>query len=460
MKAFSAFLVVAVFGINNICSASNLWEVCGPSTNNELQSRAKAAYQDAVDWLKSQQNDRYGWDHDVTSRVVLSLQLTNKTWFNDDDLNSQLNVKEMEIELLAKLSHVNSYESDSGSDSKSTEDDDQNQRDPLSAGRLAYPIIALHSTCHDVTDFHGHDLIELLNSKIEIFPDGDFNHFFQYAWALLALCTTNSDISASYIKEIKDGQLEDGGFQLGTDVTAMVVTALSCVRSKTKYDVHVDVDDILQRAVNKLLATQNMDATFGNINANVLVVQALHAAADVDVDPSNWQCENVMDHILNVQDDNTGAFAIAVLTTMQVLPSLTGTNFGAVDNAHCKDDEDGGEDPTVIGYPITMQLIVRNDISGDGLLGSYNTQILNGTSLYNAMLHISEETAGTDGAFVFVATDTAWGHSIRTIFGVSASVTDKLYWSISNSDGRLNTGADGYFPEDGDIISFKYTSWA
>ncbi|XP_070571695.1 cobalamin binding intrinsic factor-like isoform X2 [Ptychodera flava] len=426
--------------------------VCGPDTSGQLQSAAAQAYDKAVDWLKSQQNDQYGWDQGITPRVVMSLQASSdNSWYNEDDLLSEITVKQMENELLQTLSHkpCKSGSDSSASQESSEEADGPTPRDPLTAGRLAYPIMALHSTCRDVTDFHGHDLIDLINRKIMRYPEGDFNHFYQYGFAVLALCTTGSVVKQEYIDEIRNGQHEDGGFTIGTDVTAIVVMALSCVHDKTS----LDVDETLQKAVDNLLASQKDDGSFGNINTNSLVVQALSAAG---INQSNWQCSDVMKHILAKQQ-TSGAFGLQALTTVQVLPSLTGANFGQIDDSACSSDEAEPTDDTGDGGDqlISMSLTVIDDTNGSGQLGSFQTSIVEGTNLYNAMVKIQDETN-----FEFQASSGAWGHYIEMIFGVWADPSQELFWAIYNYTEPLQTGVDSYFPENNDHIYFKYISYS
>ena len=57
--------------------------------------------------------------------------------------------------------------------------------------------------------------VDLSMSVILCVFSRNFNNYFQYGLALLALCESGAPIRTRYIREILDGQSEDGNYRYG-----------------------------------------------------------------------------------------------------------------------------------------------------------------------------------------------------------------------------------------------------
>ena len=69
-----------------------------------------------------------------------------------------------------------------------------------------------------------------------LFPNSNFNNYFQYGLALLALCQAGVEIDTTYVQEIIDGQTSAGAYQFGSG----------------KYIVKIKNMDRIAKHVNKL----------------------------------------------------------------------------------------------------------------------------------------------------------------------------------------------------------------
>ncbi|XP_077995702.1 cobalamin binding intrinsic factor-like [Glandiceps talaboti] len=430
-------------------------DVCGSDSDHEFLSAVNNSYWKAVGWLKSQQTSQWGWEH--TPSIVLSLQLTNPDWFNRDDLESQLNVKQLEIETLAALTRrkISDTKHVVGTEDVTTSDE-------LSAGELAYHILALHATCHDVTDFYGNNLVRLLERRMKDFKSENFNNYFQYSLGVLALCNTKATVKERYIEELEKGLGEDGGYLHGSDSTAMVVTALSCVSKMPEFSDNTKMKFTLQKAKMNLLSCQERDDSFGNIQTSALAAQALTAS---DVPTTVWKCESVTRNLIE-QQEISGSFGDHVMTTMQVLPSLVGSHYSNIDTTHCLNTEkDQGNETghvdlsgvNIYAETISVKISVITDVNGSGET-MLNVDVPVETSLYDIMMALSDKS---DVDFSFEAPDSLWGHYVQTINGISGDTETQYYWGIfANYHEPLSVGVDHYYPKDDDHIYFKYVSYS
>ena len=114
----------------------------------------------------------------------------------------------------------------------------------------------------------------------------------------------------------------------------------------------------------------------------------------------------------------------------------------------------------IIGFEKTVEsndyISVKIEIDyGNGLLDSYNIEILNATA-FEALKTASEE-------YNFELDTTYYeeyqSHLINKINGIGS--TDNMYWMFYINNERAPVGADQMYVEKGDIISFKLeeSSW-
>ncbi|XP_006816260.1 transcobalamin-2-like, partial [Saccoglossus kowalevskii] len=145
------------------------------------------------------------------------------------------------------------------------------QSTDLPAGNLAYYVLALYSTCHDVSDFYGHDLLQLLKQKMHNFPVESFSNPFQYSLALLALCNAESYIDSSFVNMFKGLQDDDGSYFYGdVDTTAMAAMALTCMSHMAQFVNDATINATLDGCVDYLRSRQEPSGNYANIFASAL----------------------------------------------------------------------------------------------------------------------------------------------------------------------------------------------
>ena len=79
-------------------------------------------------------------------------------------------------------------------------------------------------------------------------------------------------------------------------------------------------------------------------------------------------------------------------------------------------------------------------------------EVRNGTNAHE----ILKIAATQDSCFNFTAVMTMWGHSVRSICGISRRPADKVYWMIRIDGKSARTGIDYLKPGDGSTLVFVY----
>merc|ERR1712183_185553 len=90
----------------------------------------------------------------------------------------------------------------------------------------------LKATCHDVKSFRGVNLIKTMKEKLESFPVGEFNNFYQYSMAVLALFVNDIAVSEKYGNQLvqylsRDKRRTGRGNTCVSDTECMAIIALS-----------------------------------------------------------------------------------------------------------------------------------------------------------------------------------------------------------------------------------------
>lgn len=429
--------------------------ICGPSPN-EFIAEINNAYGKASQWLLDQRTPDWGWPFLSTATAILALQNTNSSWYSKgtEDLTAQLSIKQLEIELLAELSRSKLVDKNSSRKIRELPN--------LDPGNLAYYIIALNSTCHNVRNFYKNDLVEVLENSMRHFPEPNFNNYFQYGLALLALCKSGATIKTRYIREILDGQSEDGSYRYGTDVVSMALMAMVCVRDQVPPGYLTKYEKKIERSINYILSNQNEDHTFGNPSNTITTALAIQALAAAQPVASNWNCHNAVLSVLVAQEEE-GHFG-SQGGTIQILPFLAHKTFASVKDVQpdCQIvDTQGDAVESSDDVPkINITLVVENSVEPSAQHLSLTVEVPENSTLYNAMV-IARNMHPEQ--FRFEAELGQWGHSIKRINDVQNDDTNYYYWTILiGAPERISapTGADGIITEDQGVYIWYYKSFA
>ncbi|XP_022110521.1 gastric intrinsic factor-like isoform X2 [Acanthaster planci] len=417
----------------------------------------------ATRWLLQQQEVDWDWNGGIsTSSVVMAMQLANESWYREKALETQLAIKQLEIELLAELSRSAKL-SGCGTGSQR-----HSRLAKISVGRLALYMLALEATCHNTEDFYGNDLVEVLEHNMRRFPRKDFNNHFQYSLGVLALCQSGQGaVKLKHIRELLNGQREDGCYRFdgrGADVASMSVMALSCARGSVPTSFKSRFEQKFNKTMSCILSKQQDDASFGNGISTALASQALKAAS---VPPSVWRAEEALQRVLETQHED-GHFG-NLGATVQILPLLANRHHGSVKDikmacltqADSAGSQPGSEptDPTEQpGPPITIQIVLENSIDTNQQPVTVSVTAPAGSKLFKFLQVAMEESQGT---FRFESKMTDFGNFVTSFNGVANDDVNHRYWSILIGPNReyATTGPDGIIPEDGVDYIFRYKSY-
>lgn len=206
------------------------------------------------------------------------------------------------------------------------------QQTPGSAAKLALALVATGNDPHDFDNINPMAIVEIASAKgmIGIGP-------YEHAFGLMALVATGTPIPEAAIDAAHASQIEDGSWAFDgtldtgagdTNTTAMMVQALVAAGSE---------DEMVTRAVDYLLATQNDDGGFpyqpgaeSDANSTSLGLQALIALNDAVHSDARGKAEAAL---LKMQNASGAFFYMASMpddnafATVQAIPALAGVAF-------------------------------------------------------------------------------------------------------------------------------------
>eukprot|EP00057_Strongylocentrotus_purpuratus_P014246 XP_011668720.1 PREDICTED: uncharacterized protein CG3556 isoform X1 [Strongylocentrotus purpuratus] len=412
----------------SVLPTPDVTSICGPETNQTLAQRIQSSQWKASDWLLDQQTEDWGWDFLSTGSAILSLQLANETWKNDlESMEAQLTIKQLNIEVLREISHRHSFKE-------------------MSVGKLGYYAMALHASCHNASNFHGHNIMKHLHHRVDDFDTNQTKNYFPYSLALLALCSSGSEVPHSAIATLEEVQGDDGCFPFGVDVTSMAVMAMACMQDSFNSPQRLNpLRDMMRKGSECIMGHQTSDGWFGesNVISTALAAQALIAAGEP---PSLWRCEDALYHILDAQEED-GHFG-SQGGTIQILPLLSNRHHGSLADVQqdcpVKDVMHGipligRQDEThAVNFEISQEL--ENSVA---IFSPFLVDILPGESVYRAM-----ERARQIGYFSFESKLSQFGNYITSINNVVNDNANGLYWFIYSVDENgdqfmAETGAEG-----------------
>jgi hypothetical protein len=290
---------------------------------------AVAGAPEALDWLRTQQNDDGGFgdpgfgspDSTVgnTADAVQAIAAAGedpKTWLKGD--NTPLTF------LAANAASLSG------------------------AGETAKVILATVAAGETPRDFGGVDLVAVLESMLG--DDGKFgdetDSLFSHCWAILALKSVSRPIPAAAVDYLKSAQIEDGTWAWNFSTTvgegdnnSAALAVMALVAAGEPAD-----SDVVQKTIAHFQGQQNDDGGFPYINpsdfgtdsdanSTALVLEALIAVGE---DPATWvqgEANTPFTALAAFQNDD-GSFAWQLafpdpnfLATVQAVPALIGKSY-------------------------------------------------------------------------------------------------------------------------------------
>ena len=137
---------------------------------------------------------------------------------------------------------------------------------------LALIIQAVISLCQDPRNFSGYDLIPPLLSGFALFKKiPEFNNYFGYSLAVIALCNAGHRVPDKVVSELLHGVNRKVTYHSG-DIDSLILQALSCITNSPYQN---EVHQASERISGRLIRKQNKTTgAFGNqySTAHVIMV--------------------------------------------------------------------------------------------------------------------------------------------------------------------------------------------
>jgi hypothetical protein len=127
---------------------------------------------------------------------------------------------------------------------------------------LALIIQTVASLCQDPENFHGYNLIPPLLSGFALFKKiRNFNNYFGYSLAVIALCNAGHRVPDDVVRELLNGAYRQVSYH-SSDIDSLILQALSCISNSSMQN---EVHRASQKIVENLITKQNTTTgAFGN----------------------------------------------------------------------------------------------------------------------------------------------------------------------------------------------------
>ncbi|XP_055940399.1 uncharacterized protein CG3556-like [Argiope bruennichi] len=254
-------------------------------------------------WLMEKWSPTLGWQEN-THRGVIALHLGTERNATIMDLKRKLMVKQLEVQTLASLL--------------------RNDTDLLTANQLSMFVNALTISCQNPHNFHGFDLVKMLEEKVDI------SSLTTQPVAYLAICNAGATLPVNATSDLCSILSSNSEYPFLLDVQAAAVMALSCIRANQQDDsnsssLYTDYEE----ALKKLKQLQLEDGSFGNIYTTAIVTQALLSAGEEK--SKDWKLEAAVNHLMRYLNSSSVDF----LATYLILPILNGKSLSDIGNINC-----------------------------------------------------------------------------------------------------------------------------
>ena len=135
---------------------------------------------------------------------------------------------------------------------------------------MAFIIQAVISLCEDPRNFHGYDLIPPLLSGFKLFKKiPNFNNYFGYSLAVIALCNAGQRVPDNVVRELLNKVNRKVSVPSG-DTGSLILQALSCITNSSRQE---EVDEASVKIAEQLMRKQNKTTgAFGNQYSTALVI--------------------------------------------------------------------------------------------------------------------------------------------------------------------------------------------
>ncbi len=312
----------------------------------DLFTDQKTAVQQALTWLKSQQNDDGGFGRPysgayITAQAVLALAAAN------EDSNQWQKNGHSPMDYLSGLMATTPY--------------------TLSGGQTGLLICAVVAGNGHPRDFAGRDLVSYLNSSQYDSSSGKFSGLdvSDQGWAMLGLAAAMEPIPAKAVTWLKNQQQAGGNWTYSdpnprdVDITARAMQALIAAGEPPTSTVMIEATNYL--STTQSTTDSGMPQRAGqdsNTNSTAYTIQALIARGENPLGAVWSKSSNPLTFLLSMQQPDgsfkwiAGEAGDTLLATVQAIPALMGRPFPlrgrlvaalkAIDFIKTKQNDDGG----------------------------------------------------------------------------------------------------------------------
>ncbi|XP_066601325.1 uncharacterized protein CG3556 [Prorops nasuta] len=278
------------------------WVKASSKETSALDADVESILERGTSWLWSQRDRNAAWGND-THLAVLALRLANLS--RDDDyapqasIELQLSAKQMELEIVWLL---------------------WRHRELINSPvLLAAYALAWNAMCMDPRQFHGHDLIGMMQHHE---PTAEY----AFALTALAACNAQAHVRKRQIPRLLD--IANSALDYNDDTVAMVILALRCIMQDHR---HRNLHHYVRKSSIGLAQQQRVDGSFGDLHTTSLVMQALE---EVENEPAtNWNRSAAVSWLLDQQRPD-GSFG-DVRNTAEAILAVAPRALGNIRSLDC-----------------------------------------------------------------------------------------------------------------------------
>lgn len=387
-------------------------------TQPDYPTSSKYAIDNGEKWMIDNQKTAMGWMDNQNADAMLALRLGIMSKYQPGRCDFNTLSKSLEFDILSALLRSKTL-------------------DEITWVRMLLPkyIVALRAACMDATNFHGHNLIMILEDHFSKYTQYYNNTRTSAAMLLLAKCVSESMPAKDHLEALD----MDRDFTTVTEAS-LVLMALSCLNRTNYYST-------IMKAENYLLTKFN-NSNFGSTYETGLAAQALSKSNRTEVESA--VAEAVLYLTKEIQSKRKGKF-LNIGEASNVLPALAMMSWADV-KGKCPNLRVASVDtgPKIVNVTIQID-------GGDIFTGVDQTfpsvTINEGQSLLVAL----ETLQRTNSNFQFTSSSTAYGTILNSVMGKQVAIGSTQSWNIhlSGSANMQGMYLENIIPADGSRYILK-----
>ncbi|XP_061191465.1 cobalamin binding intrinsic factor-like [Saccostrea echinata] len=371
---------------------------------------AEYAIDNGAKWLKDNQMTAMGWKDQQNADATLGLTLGRMTTYRPGNCDFNIMSKSLEYDLLSALMRNPAF-------------------DDIIWGRslLAKYVIALRAACIDAKDFHGYNLIMILDKLYNKFNNFYTNRSDATAMLVLAKCVSEEEQNDAQINVLQ----KNDAFT-SVDESSLVLLALSCVNHSMYYST-------INKAEEYLMG-EFVNGSFGDTYKTGLAVQALTRSNRTDVDKTIEA--GLLYLAQEIQSKRQGKL-LNVGEASHVLPALAKMSYADI-KGKCTEIKKPGSTGMTVNVTIEVDGRAINNNSVQQTFPAVTIE--KGQSLYAVLNKLQDSSS-----FTFKSTLTSYGRTLTEVMNLQVNLNSVQSWNVylSGNPAQQSMYLDRIIPEDG-----------